>query len=73
MLRHYVSLALRNFRRAPGAALLNVFTLALVLVCFVIVSGVVGFWQRAEQQFPQSDRTYVITSKRNFGVGSTPI
>lgn len=72
MLRHYVSLALRNFRRSPGAALLNVFTLALGLVCFVIVSGFVGFWQRAEQQFPKSDRTYVVTSKRDFGDGTTP-
>ena len=72
MLRHYVSLALRNFRRSPGAALLNVLTLALGLVCFVIVSGFVGFWQRAEQQFPKSDRTYVVTSKRDFGDGTVP-
>jgi hypothetical protein len=32
MLRHHVVLALRNFRRAPAAAGLNVFTLAVFAV-----------------------------------------
>src|SRR4029077_13015580 len=70
MLRHYLSLALRSFRRSPAAALLNVFTLALGLVCFLIVAGIVGFWERADHQFPKTSRTYVVTSRFVFGDGS---
>src|SRR5215470_1873731 len=70
MLRHYLALALRGFRRSPAAALLNVFTLALGLVCFLIVAGVIGFWQRADHQFPKTARTFVVTSKFRFGDGS---
>jgi putative ABC transport system permease protein len=72
MLRHYLSLALRNFRRSPAAATLNVFTLALGLVCFLIVAGTIGFWERADHQFPKTSRTYVVTSTFDFADGSGP-
>jgi len=57
MLRHYLVLALRTFRRSPAAATLNVFTLALGLVCFLIVAGTIGFWERSDHQFPKTART----------------
>ncbi len=69
MLRHYVVLALRNFRRAAAAASLNVFTLALGLVCFLIVAGTIGFWERADHQFPKTSRTYVVWSNDDSGPG----
>ncbi|HUL82036.1 MAG TPA: FtsX-like permease family protein [Gammaproteobacteria bacterium] len=72
MLRHYVLLALRNVRRSPAAASLNVFTLTLGLVCFVILAGMIGFWERADQQFPKTSRTYVVTSKFDFANGTGP-
>jgi len=72
MLRHYLSLALRSFRRSPAAALLNVFTLALGLVCFLVVAGLIGFWERADHQFPKTARTFIVTSKFNFGDGGPP-
>ena len=72
MLRHYLVLALRTFRRSPAAATLNVFTLALGLVCFLIVAGTIGFWERSDHQFPKTARTYVVTSKFTFSDGAPP-
>ena len=72
MLRHYLSVAVRNFRRSPAAATLNVFTLALGLVCFLIVAGTIGFWERSDHQFPKTARTYVVTSKFTFSDGAPP-
>jgi putative ABC transport system permease protein len=62
VLSHYVSLALRNARRAPIAAAVNVLTLALGLVCFVIVYGFVAFWEGAERHFANSERIAVLTT-----------
>ncbi|HET7131358.1 MAG TPA: hypothetical protein VFJ95_03885, partial [Gammaproteobacteria bacterium] len=61
MLRHYVALALRNSRRTPVAAAVNVLTLALGLACFVIVYAFVAFWQNAEGHFAKADRIAVLT------------
>ncbi len=72
MLSHYLSLALRSFSRSPAAASLNVFTLALGLVCFLIVAGTIGFWERADHQFPKTSRTYIVTSTFDFADGSGP-
>ena len=62
MLSHYLIVALRNFRRNPFVALLNVATLALGLFGFVTACGVVAFWDRADQHFENADRTLVVTS-----------
>src|SRR6185503_11925338 len=60
--RHYLTVAVRNFRRGPVAACVNVFTLALGLTAFVIAYGVVTYWQRSERYFANADRTYVVTA-----------
>jgi putative ABC transport system permease protein len=61
MLKHYVLLALRNARRAPLVAAVNVLTLALGLACFLIVYAFVAFWKGAESHFAKSDRIAVLT------------
>ena len=62
MFLHYLTVAVRSFRRGPVAALVNIFALALGLTAFVIAYGVVSYWNRSEQYFPNADRTYVVTA-----------
>ncbi|HEX5049806.1 MAG TPA: ABC transporter permease [Gammaproteobacteria bacterium] len=70
MLGHYGSVALRNLRRAPFAAAVNVLTLALGLACFLVVYAFVTFWQRAEEHFANADRIAVLTQNVDFLDGS---
>ena len=62
MFRHYLTVAVRSFRRGPLAASINIFALALGLTAFVIAYGVVNYWERSERHFPNADRTYVVTA-----------
>ncbi len=61
MIRHYLTVALRNFRRRPVATGINVLALSLGLTCFMIAYAVVNYWGHAEHQFAKADRTYVLT------------
>ena len=70
MLRHYLAVAWLNFRRSPVAASINVLTLALGLVCFILASAIAGFWSRAELHFPNASRTFVMTSEWRLTDGS---
>ncbi|HET8697367.1 MAG TPA: ABC transporter permease [Gammaproteobacteria bacterium] len=62
MIGHYVTIAMRNLRRAPLTALVNVLALALGLAAFVTAYGIVTFWNKSERHFANADRTYVITA-----------
>jgi hypothetical protein len=62
VLEHYCRAALASFRSAPGAALVNVITLALGLACFTLAYAVVRFWDGADRHFANAERTYVVTS-----------
>jgi putative ABC transport system permease protein len=70
MLRHYLAIALRNLRRAPFTALVNVATLALGLVAFVAAYSVVAYWNHSDRHFANADRTYVITASLALRDGS---
>jgi hypothetical protein len=62
MFGHYLQIALRNLRRSPFTAFINVTALALGLVSFVTAYAVVGYWNRSERQFANADRVYAITA-----------
>jgi putative ABC transport system permease protein len=62
MLRHYLTIALRSFRRAPFSKSVNIFALALGLTAFVAAYGVVQYWDHSERHFANASRTYVITA-----------
>ena len=49
MIGHYFSIALRNLRRSPFTALVNVVTLALGLVAFVAAYAVVAYWGNSDR------------------------
>ena len=70
MLGHYFAIALRNLRRAPFTAAINVATLALGLVAFVAAYAVVAYWQNSDRHFANADRTYVITASLALRDGS---
>jgi len=70
MIRHYVSIALRNLRRSPFTAAVNVVTLALGLVAFVAAYAVVAYWGNSDRHFTNADRTYVITASLALRDGS---
>jgi putative ABC transport system permease protein len=53
---------LRNLRRAPVAAAVNVITLALGFACFVGAFAFVTLWQRSERHFANADRIAVLTT-----------
>lgn len=67
MLRHHLTLGLRNARRAPLATAVNVLTLAIGLACFLTAYSFVAFLDRAEAHFPAAGRTYVLTESFAFG------
>jgi hypothetical protein len=69
MLGHYVVVAIANFRRAPLATLVNAFTLALGLVCFVLAYAVADYWESAERHFANADRTLVATARYRLREG----
>jgi len=72
MLGHYLTVAVRSFARAPLAATVNVFALALGLTAFVIAYGAVSYWERAERHFANADRTYVVTAAFRGRDGQNP-
>lgn len=63
MLAHYLTAALRTFRHAPWATLVNVVTLTLGLVCFVVAYAVADYLGSADRQFANADRTLVVTTR----------
>jgi putative ABC transport system permease protein len=76
MFGHYLTVAVRSFRRGPLTASVNIFALALGLTAFVIAYGIVNYWERSERHFPNADRTYVVTAAfqgRNGQGRATPL
>jgi putative ABC transport system permease protein len=67
---HYLSVAGLNFRKAPLVALANVTVLALGLTAFVATYAVTDFWDSAEKQFANSQRTFVISSRIEMSDGT---
>lgn len=70
MFRHYLAIALRNLRRGPFTAAVNVLTLALGLVCFVGAYAIVSYFEQSDAHFANADRTYVITADLELADGN---
>ena len=63
MLGHYLSVAVLTFRKSPFVAIANITVLALGLTAFVATYAVSDFWNGAERQFENAQRTFVISSR----------
>jgi putative ABC transport system permease protein len=70
VISHYLTVAVRDIRRAPLLTAVNVSTLALGLACFVTAYAAVAYWDHSEQHFENANRTVVITSDITVGDGS---
>jgi len=66
MLKHYLHLAWLNFRSSPLASSINILTLSLGLVCFILALGIAVYWGNAERHFENAGRTVVITTERQL-------
>lgn len=62
MFAHCITLCLRDIRRAPIPAVLNILTLSLGLACFMWMFVFVQYWLLSEGSFENADRTFVITT-----------
>ena len=70
MVKHYAASVLRAWRHAPWATVVNVLTLALGLVSFVVAYAVANYLGAADGQFANADRTLVVTSRQRTREGS---
>src|SRR5262245_38307602 len=61
MITHYLSTALRHFRRHKVTTGINVACLTIGLVCFLGAHWFVTTSRMADRQFPGADRIYVIS------------
>jgi putative ABC transport system permease protein len=73
MLGHYLSVAALAFRKSPFVALANVTVLALGLTAFVATYAVTDFWNGAERQFANSQRTFIISSRIEMKDGTVAL
>jgi putative ABC transport system permease protein len=63
LLAHSVLGAFRSFRRGPAITAVNVLTLALGLVSFVVAFAVGDYWSSADRQLADAERTLAVTTR----------
>ena len=63
MLRHYLVAAARSFGRGPWVTAVNVLTLALGLVSFVVAFAVADYWSSADRHLADAERTLAVTTR----------
>lgn len=73
MLRHYLAVAVLAFRKSPIVTIANVTVLGLGLTAFVAAYAVTAFWNGAERQFSNSQRTFIISSRIEMSDGSVAL
>lgn len=69
MYAHYLTLTLRNLRKTPITALVNVLTLAVGLTCFATAYAVSWHWMKYDDHYAGSGRVYAITASLEFNDG----
>src|SRR5262245_13991967 len=65
MISHYVSTALRHFRRHKLTTAINVLCLTLGLMCFVVAWGTVSYFEQRDRYHENAARTYFLTWKES--------
>jgi putative ABC transport system permease protein len=63
MLQHYLTSALRSFRRQRIATAINVLGLALGLACFVAAYSAIVYLRSGDRHYANAQRTYVIAQR----------
>ena len=65
MLKNYLKIALRNLRRQPGYAVINVVGLAVGLACFLLIVLYVQDERRFDRFHEKADRLYRVVEARD--------
>jgi putative ABC transport system permease protein len=61
MFQHYLSTALRHFRRHKGTTAINVACLTLGLACFMLAWSIVAYFGQMDRYHVRAARTYIVT------------
>jgi putative ABC transport system permease protein len=77
MIRHHILTALRHFSRHRLLTAINVFCIAIGLVCFIASAGTVQYLRGSDRHWNNSERIVVITQRlrsaeRGFDTGVLP-
>lgn len=67
MVKHYLTTALRHFRRSPYVTGINVIGLSLGFACFLSALGAVNYLRSSDSQFENSKRIYALTREAPDG------
>ena len=70
MFKHYLTTALRHFRRHKVTTGINVICMTVGLVVLLGIYGLVTYLSSGDRQYPNADRTYVITMRKNASISS---
>jgi putative ABC transport system permease protein len=60
MFEHYLTTALRHFRRHMGTTAINVASLALGLACFILAWSIVAYFGQTDRSFKGADRIFIV-------------
>lgn len=69
MFKHYLTTALRHFKRHKATTAINVACLAAGLLCFLFSLGVINSLEGSDRQHANAALTYVVTTELSHGNG----
>lgn len=73
MFGHFFTIALKHYVRAPLITAVNIFGLALGLVCFLTAWGMSSYWAQSDAHFDKVDRIALLTQQfQNDGNSPRP-
>jgi putative ABC transport system permease protein len=64
MLKNYLKIAFRNFRKNPGYSFINVLGLAIGLSCFIIITAYIRYEISFDQFNEKADQTYRVVHQQ---------
>lgn len=74
MLRHYITVALRNLLKHKGQTLISIIGLAVGLLCFALCTYLIRYWMNEDDGFTNKERIaeIVLVSENEYLISGTP-
>ena len=74
MLRHYITVALRNLLKHKGQTLISIIGLAVGLLCFALCTYLIRYWMNEDDGFANKERIaeIVLVSENEYLISGTP-
>lgn len=75
MLRHYITVALRNLLKHKGQTLISIIGLAVGLLCFALCTYLIRYWMNEDDGFANKERIaeIVLVSENEYLISGTPL